>query len=499
MSKILQDILPRVSADVETLGDYVRATTAAEITPLYCLHGPPVRRSHRASVMEALGKVDVDYDEILKQLGELKAIEAKFRVWCARLRTSLQPVAAVPTEVLQRIFYFSVRRANFSQRTCADALVLSQVCSTWRHAAHSVASIWAIIPGHCGVLDPQNPYILYSRDKPLHLDLYPREWEDKKTPMQHERIRSLHLPIGSDVRLSDVRLSDYSKLHHLELCSSAKHSPINFRPLSELQEIRSLSLSNVSLFHIPQSPPHLSSLRLGCFDWDIVRPLTKSAIQSVESLHLNHITGYGAHMGIPRFPRIHTLELRHCSPEFLNYAFRMDFPRLSDLTIATKSSLGSRDQSFYPGRSSLGAVLWQLAPFLARAAQIERLSFSVVFEADLNSVQLLLIPSFRIYEDLQAELSPGHLLPNLRHLTLVFGSNSPMSPDGFLSLLKEILTGRIRFGMDAKLKLSLSPNLFHIVNEAWSTIGDLVEQLECVPEELAPVDNSATLCEWCRY
>ncbi|KAF8329710.1 uncharacterized protein EI90DRAFT_3061639 [Cantharellus anzutake] len=176
----------------------------------------------------------------------------------------------------------------------------------------------------------------------------------------------------------------------------------------------------------------------------------------------------------------------------------MHFPRLSDLTIATESSLGSRDRSFDPDRSSLGVVLQQLAPFLARATQIEHLSFGLVSEADLNSVQRLLIPSFLIYEDLQADLLSWNLLPNLHHLTLVFGSNSLMSPGRFLSLLKEIFTDRIRFGMDAKLKLSLSPNLFHIVSEAWS-IGDLVEQLECVPEELAPVDNSATLCEWCRY
>ncbi|KAF8335300.1 uncharacterized protein EI90DRAFT_3120283 [Cantharellus anzutake] len=128
---------------------------------------------------DTLECMDADYKSIDALSQKLSTIKHTLRRWRTRLRNFLQPMAALPMEVLQRIFLYAVqpREYDYNFKYLPSPITLSEVSSTWRHAAQSYPPIWTVVQ-----LEPCDhrsyaPYARYSGSLSLELHQWKQAYE----------------------------------------------------------------------------------------------------------------------------------------------------------------------------------------------------------------------------------------------------------------------------------------------------------------------------------
>ncbi|KAF8333967.1 uncharacterized protein EI90DRAFT_3121342 [Cantharellus anzutake] len=174
-----------MSNDADTLQRYVDCEIIAA-EPVYRTYNPTARNLSRRAIKDALERIDADCKSVHEFIQKVSTIEHTLRCRRATLHNFLQPVAAIPMEVLQRIFLYAVRQkkghhyggclpsptTNHYGGCLPSPITLSRVCSTWRHAAQSYPQLWTLVR-----LEPfcpsYAPYVRHSQG--LSLEIHEQE------------------------------------------------------------------------------------------------------------------------------------------------------------------------------------------------------------------------------------------------------------------------------------------------------------------------------------
>ncbi|KAF8329714.1 uncharacterized protein EI90DRAFT_3061651 [Cantharellus anzutake] len=217
--------------------------------------------------------MDAEYESIYELSQKLSTIEHTLRRRRARLHNFLQPVAALPMEVLQRIFLDAIQpREYFEFGYLPSPITLSEVCSTWRHAAQSYPPIWTVVR-----LEPcdHRSYSFYARcSGSLSLELHQRKQDYNRTRIAglegadvQDRITALSLPLDQtddwyaqfgDHFWKSKGVPNPESIERLALLAthgvdgSAYSDPLRYLP-----SLRHLSLDNI---FVPLSTTQLANL-----------------------------------------------------------------------------------------------------------------------------------------------------------------------------------------------------------------------------------------------
>ncbi|KAF8326551.1 uncharacterized protein EI90DRAFT_1907170 [Cantharellus anzutake] len=149
--------------------------------------------------------MDTDYESIYALAQQIGTIERSLR---AIFQNFLQPVAALPMEVLQQIFLYAIQPGEYlghiNHEYLPSSITLSQVCSAWRQAAQSYPLIWTVVR-----LEPCShasyaPYARYSKGLPLEVHgrkLVNVNITGLESADTQSRITTLYLPVDLEDRL----------------------------------------------------------------------------------------------------------------------------------------------------------------------------------------------------------------------------------------------------------------------------------------------------------
>ncbi|KAF8333928.1 uncharacterized protein EI90DRAFT_487260 [Cantharellus anzutake] len=360
----VENLLSRISKDAHTLRGHFQpnSTMMPDDYPfsLFTVYNPSDRHSQREAALQFLGHLDAHYEIVFGFLKIIQEVEATLRIRRARLRTSLQPVAAMPIEVLQMIFRFAIRSTRRRPLEYIEPLALSQVCPTWRRAAQSCPSLWTIIRDtHGKRLGPSNPYILYSKDLPLHLDtrgpstvkdptLLLRNTDAKRVISHHHRIQHNE---NDEHQVASPRIGDCENLRQLELCVDPYFDGVTPHGLHKLREIRSLALSGIDIGCVPATLPYLSTFKFSLsLDMTPRRMLQLYQVsRGVEHLHLSvKVSMRREPPTVIIFEKLHTLELGLRNLTILDHLFtEIHAPNLVDLAIDFASGCEKVETDWY--------------------------------------------------------------------------------------------------------------------------------------------------------
>ncbi|KAF8329713.1 uncharacterized protein EI90DRAFT_1337524 [Cantharellus anzutake] len=160
-----------MSNDANSLHQYVLGYDITTFAPVHLTYNTATRHSSRRTIEDTLEHMDADYESIYELSQKLSTIEHTLRRRRAILHNFLQPVAALPMEVLQRIFLYAVRpREHFDDlEYFLSPITLSEVCSTWRHTAQSYPPIWTVVQLEPCEQRSYAPYARYSGSLSLEL------------------------------------------------------------------------------------------------------------------------------------------------------------------------------------------------------------------------------------------------------------------------------------------------------------------------------------------
>ncbi|KAF8326022.1 uncharacterized protein EI90DRAFT_3291503 [Cantharellus anzutake] len=262
-----------MSNDADALQRYVLDYEICAAAPVYRSYNPTARNSSRKAIEDALKRMDADYESIYEFSQKITTVERALRRRRTTLRNFLQPVAALPMEILQRIFRYAVQRKEDTYcKYLPSPITLSQVCSAWRHAAQSYPRIWTIVQmelcGHCSYA----PYARYSRGLPLEIherrrrDMHERMVGLKSADVR-DRITALSLPLEREDDMDAAFCGDFWEMRGVSRESIERLTL--FAPytvddpsaygdaLTKLSSLRHLFLENI---FIPLSTTQLETL-----------------------------------------------------------------------------------------------------------------------------------------------------------------------------------------------------------------------------------------------
>ncbi|KAF8329969.1 uncharacterized protein EI90DRAFT_3016928 [Cantharellus anzutake] len=250
---------------------------------------------------------------------KLTTIEHALQYQHATLGNFLQPVATIPVEVLQRISLYAIQdKKDFDENSqhFSSPIALSQVSSTWRHAAQSC-------PGICA------PHIHYSKGLPLEVcegthHLMHRGIVGLESPDVQSRITALSLVLERLHGVVGDFWEDKGVLHGsierltLWVPYSAEHDYAYQEVLSHLPLLHHLTISGgfIPLSTTPSA--NLSTLALinlfvgrQEFTWLL------GVCKNLQELTLDRVTIYGSgnitsSQGL--IPSLHTLSIHYPNP-----------------------------------------------------------------------------------------------------------------------------------------------------------------------------------------
>ncbi|KAF8329715.1 uncharacterized protein EI90DRAFT_3061654, partial [Cantharellus anzutake] len=293
--------------------------------------------------------MDADYESIHAPSQKLSTIEHTLRRRRARLHNFLQPVAALPMEVLQRIFLDAVQpREYFEFKYLPSPVTLSEVCSTWRHAAQSYPPIWTVIR-----LEPceHRSYAPYARcSGSLSLELHQRKQSYNRPRIAglegadvQDRITALSLPLDRSDEWhapfgdfwKSKRVPNHESIERLALHANydVEYSGYSY-PLAFFPSLRHLSLENIFV-QVQLSTTQLENLVtlvVCCVQIDssefteFVKACVNIQELTLDQVHINR----DEDDGIVSIPSLHTLSLIYPNAGFFA-CYRV--PRLQYFTL----------------------------------------------------------------------------------------------------------------------------------------------------------------------
>lgn len=259
----LSELLGRMSDDAETLRRLVLVPNTDNISPIYLAYDASTRSSHQGAIESALERVDNDLKAFSAYAWDINDIEHTLRRRRAKLHNCLQPAAALPVEVVQRILLRAVEPYEHPLYYVSQSpITFSQVCSVWRRAAQSYPLIWTVIRVKNGGRGHYEQHALYSRGLPLELqELKPRPTELKSKDDQ-KRIIALHTELsGPELHefgmeypkfWRDKGVMDCPSIQRLCLFNDGQDIDINFDFLHQFPSLCHLSLCRIFFQRTPQ-------------------------------------------------------------------------------------------------------------------------------------------------------------------------------------------------------------------------------------------------------
>ncbi|KAF8333927.1 uncharacterized protein EI90DRAFT_3015018 [Cantharellus anzutake] len=185
---LFTELFYRMSNDANILQRYVLGYEIGTAAPIYLIYNTAARNSSRRMIEDALERMDADYELVHEFSQKISRIERTLRRRRAILHNFLEPVAALPMEVLQRIFLHAIQPKEYvGGKHLPSPITLSQVCSTWRRAAQSYPQLWTVVRLELCNHYSYVPYARYSKGLPLELH----------EPRKHSRV-SMMRGLGSD-------------------------------------------------------------------------------------------------------------------------------------------------------------------------------------------------------------------------------------------------------------------------------------------------------------
>lgn len=333
------------------------------------------------------------------------------------MSTIISPIKVIPTEILARVFFFSVdwRRAfdtsPFRQRFLINQVnAISGVCSYWRHVSLSTRTIWSYID-----LDKMvhSDHICLWLDRagscPLNIVKAPRF-----IPQAHD---NSHVPIflSTFPRFQLLRSLSFQLYRETETWLSAWCNRGIPRTLTAL----ALSATNAEFYRFPDPQKHPTKQRLNellyfldtvylrgvSFNWELVGcqnlvdlslldlPVTTKSLQLILSsnpkLEYIYLRGRGFSGSSTPFmapllislPQLHTLKLEEFTGKKIRHILSMIAPGKCGLFLKIGLNFSSNASDDF--RSELRA-------FCARSQlkKLHCLSFRVLWEAVTLSPQL---------------------------------------------------------------------------------------------------------------
>src|SRR5260370_561900 len=281
---VLEGIVSRMSHDGGSLERHIRYTRVPESS----LFDP---RAHRNMVQQYLIQAQAAIETVSQLSRKIKDIEGELHRHCAKLSTSLQPIATPPTEVLQYIFVLSNNQSHSDTLRTPQPIVLSQVCSTWRHAVHSCSELWTTVNINLDTIKSLGSYEKYSNGKPLHAySTYLRRDPNKmivlaRQPDIQRRIVSLHLHNKAEFfdfnKWANEMIRGCVTLQTLELCSSPYRLHFDLRCIQDLRSFQSLSPCGFPPNRVTPYTIKLTTLNLAhlCLTWKELSSLMSAELE----------------------------------------------------------------------------------------------------------------------------------------------------------------------------------------------------------------------------
>ncbi|KAI9056860.1 hypothetical protein FKP32DRAFT_1598739 [Trametes sanguinea] len=215
----------------------------------------------RSAVVDAVEEKKRMVRELVDDIARLKSIH-----------NSVAPVNRLPPELLAMVYTY----ATADEETYSQLVDITHVCQLWRTTALNAASLWTRI----AVNDPVGIETFLKRAKNLPVSLSvticrpPVVATVRLITSEMHRVRSLTVRVPADIALDVVTnrlkiaapLLEQFSIEKVESKWVRRPMPAEEHersvPLLYMPSLRSLSLSNVPLFYIPQGPNSLTELTL---------------------------------------------------------------------------------------------------------------------------------------------------------------------------------------------------------------------------------------------
>ncbi|KAF8325257.1 uncharacterized protein EI90DRAFT_3129086 [Cantharellus anzutake] len=351
-------LLHRMSHDANTLQQYILNHEISTVSPVHLAYDVTVRNASRRIIEDSLECMDTDYRSIYELSQKINIIEHTLRQRRAVLRNFLRPVAALPVEVLQRIFLYAIQpNTYFGHEYLPSPVTLSQVCSTWRHAAQSYPPIWTVVR-----LDPCDhrsyaPYARYSKGLSLELhernQIYKRERvAGLESPDVQDRIAALSLSLVGEDTWEGSSPHDFWRDRGVFNCESIERlalfatydvddRPFYSEALTHLTSLRHLSLENIFMLLSTTQLSNLVTLTLsrvhpdGLMFSDFI-----SACANVQELTLDRSYIWHAHDAVVQvsIPSLHSLSICHLNFAIARFLALYSMPHLQYFSLSVDSS-----------------------------------------------------------------------------------------------------------------------------------------------------------------
>lgn len=267
MSVELDCILAELRCILDKLESFCQLHTYNS-TPILLIQPPSARPQHALGLIDRIAELDSRLAQVAQTKTRLSSIyNYVFRQQClCALATS--PISCLPTELLQKIFWFCVFENGSAAHT------LSLVCHEWRLATQPVRPIWAMADIPLNALRQIVPLTLHSADLPLRLCIRDSNVTKSGRRILQERLQTLLVRSDNPGHALSTLIGDpytpfaYDSLLYLDLYmydppfdGYAATDRIAFIPAGTFPNLRELRLRKCML-KLHAHPEHLTTIIL---------------------------------------------------------------------------------------------------------------------------------------------------------------------------------------------------------------------------------------------